>query len=64
MDIAARKMGNFELIYPPEDQIEKFLKNLNLFLENKKDLLKLYKELQDLTKSRIISIMSNSFNFD
>jgi type I restriction enzyme M protein len=58
------KMGNFELIYPPEDQIEKFLKNLNIVLENEKDLLKLYKELQDLTKSRIISIMSNSFNFD
>ena len=58
------KMGNFELIYPPEDQIDKFLKNLNIVLKNDKDLLKLYKELQDLTKSRIISIMSNSFNFD
>lgn len=62
--LQAEKMGNFELIYPPDDQIEKFLKNLNIVINNEKNLLKLYKELQDLTKSRIISIMSNSFNFD
>ena len=58
------KMGDFELVYPPEKDIQKFLQDLNIVLRNEKELLKLYKELQEMTKSRIISIMSNSFNYE
>ncbi len=58
------KMGDFELVYPPEKDIQKFMQDLNIVLRNEKELLKLYKELQEMTKSRIISIMSNSFNYE
>ena len=58
------RLGSFELIYPPENQIDKFLDNLNIIMDNEKKLSSLYEELQVLTKSKIISIMSKSFNFE